>query len=164
MTYDFTGTRVDPSWYRRPEGFPERTGAGGAVVRVAEEGSLLLALVKEVELGDDHFVLPKGGVEPGEDIAQAALREIGEESGLTRLKRLDSLGVLERQNYKKTYWQRSHYALYLTEQVGGVITDPANYGLDWFPLDALPAMFWPDEAHLVVSRAEWIAATVFNRG
>ncbi len=152
---DFSKTRVDASWYRRPAGFPDRIGAGGAVVREAA-GTWLIALVKEVELGDDHYVLPKGGVEPGEPIAAAALREIAEESGLTQLIHLGELGTLARQNYKKTYWQTSHYGLYRTGQFDGVITDPDNYGLAWFGIEGLPPMFWPDEELLLRSRWDWI--------
>ncbi len=156
---DFSRTRVDASWYARPAGFRDRVGAGGAVVRRADAG-LLIALVKEVELGDDHYVLPKGGVEPGEDLAKAALREIAEESGLTALRYLGALGTLARQNYKRTYWQTSHYGLYATDQVEGVITDPDNYGLAWFPIGELPPMFWPDEERLIATRQEWIGARI----
>jgi ADP-ribose pyrophosphatase YjhB (NUDIX family) len=156
---DFSRTRVDSSWYLRPAGVEQRVGAGGAVVR-REGGALLVALVKEVELGDDHFVLPKGGVEAAESIEAAARREIAEESGLTELVYLGKLGTLDRQNYKKTYWQTSHYGLYTTQQVHGVITDPDNYGLGWFALDDLPPLFWPDEGALLLSRAKWIADLV----
>jgi ADP-ribose pyrophosphatase YjhB (NUDIX family) len=153
---DFSNTPVDASWYARPAGYRHRIGAGGAAVR-APDGRVLVALVKEVELGDAHYVLPKGGVEAGEDIAQAAVREIAEESGLTDLTYLGALGTLSRQSFNRKYWQTSHYGLYITPQTEGIIADPANYGLAWFPLDNLPPMFWPDEAHLLQSRADWIA-------
>ena len=156
---DFSRTRIDASWYVRPDGFRDRIGAGGVVVRHAD-GALLVALVKEVEVGDDHYVLPKGGVEPGEAIAAAALREIEEESGLTELHHLGELGTLARQNFKKTYWQTSHYGLYSTRQVEGVITDPENYGLAWFALEELPPLFWPDEEALLRSRWGWIVERV----
>jgi ADP-ribose pyrophosphatase YjhB (NUDIX family) len=159
---DFSRTRIDGSWYTRPAGSTTRIGAGGAVVRSAN-GGLLIALVKEVELGDDHYVLPKGGVEPGEDIESAARREIAEESGLSDLRYLGALGVLARQNYKKSYWQTSHYGLYTTAQIAGVIADPDNYGLDWFPLRSLPPMFWPDEEQLLLSHADFIAAMMRDR-
>ena len=159
--FNFSHTRVDSSWYVRPAEFRERIGAGGAVIRSAGD-TLLLALVKEIELGDDHYVLPKGGVEDGEDIAAAALREIAEESGLSDLTHLGELGTLARQNYKKTYWQTSHYGLYSTQQVDGVISDPDNYGLAWFNLEELPPLFWPDEEALLRSRRGWILECVRN--
>ena len=152
-------TPADDSWYSRDPAQRHRIGAGGVVVR-ATPGGLLIALIKEVEIGDAHYVLPKGGVEPGEDIEQAARREISEETGLSRLNHLGPLGVLERRNFKKTYWQTSHYALYATEQIEGGPTDPDNYGLAWFTLGELPPMFWPDERRLILERSEWICGKV----
>lgn len=144
---------IDESWYTRIPDSRERTGAGGIVYR-RDGDAILVALVKEYDLGDDQYVLPKGGVEDGEDIRAAALREVAEESGLTELHFVGEAGILARRNFKKTYWQESHYFLYSTEQVDGVATDPANYGLAWFPPDALPPMVWPDERQLLDS-IEW---------
>ena len=147
--------QIDDSWYVRPPRSPHRVGAGGVVVR-RDGRAIVVALVKEVELGDHHYVLPKGGVNPGEDIETAARREILEESGLVDLTPLGRLGTLARQNFKKTYWQSSHYGLYRTEQIAGQATDPANYGLDWFSIDALPPMCWPDEEMLIVGNRNHI--------
>jgi ADP-ribose pyrophosphatase YjhB (NUDIX family) len=135
--------------------YRHRIGAGGAVVR-STPGGILVALIKEVEIGDAHYVLPKGGVEPGEELEAAAQREIREETGLTDLRYLGPLGTLDRCNYKRTYWQTSHYGLYLTSQSEGGPTDPDNYGLAWFTFRELPPMFWPDERRLLVSKAAWI--------
>jgi len=150
---------IDESWYVRPEGFRERVGAGGMVARCAGE-AVVVALVKEVELGDLGFVIPKGGVEPGETIASAALREITEETGITELEHVAELGALARQNFKKTYWQESHYGLYVTKQLGGAIPDPANYGLEWFGLDALPEMIWPDERELMEAKRDFVERAI----
>jgi 8-oxo-dGTP pyrophosphatase MutT (NUDIX family) len=147
---------ADETWYRRVASHRHRIGAGGAVVR-RTAGGVLVALIKEVEIGDKYYVLPKGGVEPGEELEIAAQREIHEETGLADLTYLGFLGTLDRCNYKRTYWQSSHYGLYRTEQVEGGPTDPDNYGLAWFPIEALPAMFWPDEQRLLRSKAAWIA-------
>ncbi len=147
---------ADESWYQQvPEHHRHRIGAGGVVVRPAGT-VLLVALIKEVDIGDAHYVLPKGGVEAGEDIEQAARREILEETGLSDLTHLGPLGALARRNFKKTYWQTSHYGLYLTRQIEGGPTDPDNYGLAWFSIEELPPMFWPDERELIVGRREWI--------
>lgn len=148
-------TPADESWYRRVSSHRHRIGAGGAVVRRTPTG-VLVALIKEVEIGDDFYVLPKGGVEPGEELENAAQREIREETGLTEFSYLGHLGTLDRCNFKRTYWQTSHYGLYLTSQSDGVATDPDNYGLAWFTLDELPPMFWPDERRLLTSKAAWI--------
>jgi len=141
---------IDERWYTRPDGVRERVSAGGIVVRI-ERGTLLTALVLEKDI--DGYCLPKGGVEPGESIEAAALREIEEEAGLTEVTRLDAFAVLERMSEKRKYWSINHYGLYVTDQVSGTILDTENHlGMDWFPLDALPEMHWPDEARLITSR------------
>jgi len=150
---------ADERWYHKVPGYRHRIGAGGAVIRNTP-GGVLIALIKEVEIGDAHYVLPKGGVEPGEELEAAAEREIREETGLAELIYLGPLGTLDRCNYKRTYWQTSHYGLYSTTQADGGPTDPDNYGLAWFSLDNLPPMFWPDERKLLVSRAKWIAGRI----
>ncbi len=150
---------IDDSWYRRTEDLEERIGAGGIVARV-EGREVLIALVKEVEFGDEDYVIPKGGVEEGESIEQTALREIAEETGLTDLTPIGHLGALTRQSFKRVYWQTSHYGIFLTSQRDATITDPANYGLGWFRLRELPRFFWPDERGLVEAGRERIEARV----
>jgi len=138
---------IDDSWYERGEGLPERVSAGGVVVRM-ERGALLVALVREG--GVEGFVLPKGGVEEGESVEAAAIREIEEEAGLTEVSLLAPLAVLERQSEKKVYWSINHYGLYVTTQVAGVIKDTEHhFDMGWYPIDALPAMCWPDERRMI---------------
>ena len=139
--------KIDHTWYCKPCGIRERLTAGGVVVRRAPEG-LLVALAREIEL--DGWVLPKGGVDPGEDLDAGARREIEEEAGLSALTLVRELAVLERLESERKFWSIIHYFLYETEQVRGEIKDTEHHpGMDWFPLDALPEMFWPDERELV---------------
>lgn len=64
----------------RPENPSVAELASGAVlVREPDGGILLLHYAAE-----DRWCFPKGHVEPGESLAQAATREIGEETGLRR--------------------------------------------------------------------------------
>ncbi len=147
--------RIDHTWYIKPAGIRERLTAGGVVLRRAPEG-LMVALVREVDL--EGYVLPKGGVEPGESLDAAALREIEEESGLSQLVKLADLRVLERLESERKFWSIIHYGLFETTQESGVIRDPEHHpGMDWFPLFELPDMFWPDERELLVSEARRIA-------
>lgn len=152
-------TFIDETWYERIDGLRDRTGSGGVVVRLDGE-DVLVALVKEVEMGDAGYVIPKGGVEADENLEEAALREIAEETGLCDLTRIGDLGVLSRQSFRRVYWQRSHYGLYVTSQIEGAITDPDNYGLAWFPLRSLPPMIWPDEGLLLVENGDMIDIAV----
>ena len=74
----------------RPPGVSDRTSSGGVVVRIAD-GQIYVALVGE--LGLTERVLPKGGVEAGESLEEAARREIEEEAGLSSLELIEKLGV-----------------------------------------------------------------------
>src|SRR5687768_12546573 len=111
---------VDDSWYVRPERVRDRYSAGGIVVR-REGGQILVALTREGAL--KLFVLPKGGIERGEDALTAARREIAEEAGLTDLHLLADLGTRERCGWKKNIWITTHYYLFSTTQIKGVPTD-----------------------------------------
>ena len=148
-------TTIDESWYQRLPGMRERVGAGGVVVR-REAGRLLVALVRGDGLSG--LLIPKGGVERGETVEEAARREIAEEAGLTDLLLLDNLGARERQSYSRDRWQVTHYFLFLTSQIAGAPTDPRHeYSVEWHPLDALPSMFWPEQRALIEENAARIA-------
>jgi 8-oxo-dGTP pyrophosphatase MutT (NUDIX family) len=65
-----------------PRGVPvEETSAGGVVFRRAPEGVLVL-LIRDAY---KNWGFPKGHLEPGEDAATAAVREIAEETCLVEL-------------------------------------------------------------------------------
>jgi len=55
--------------------------AGGLIWRRDQNGSIKVVLVRPA--GRTTWVLPKGHIEAGETIEQAARREVREESGLT---------------------------------------------------------------------------------
>jgi 8-oxo-dGTP pyrophosphatase MutT (NUDIX family) len=146
---------IDDSWYVRPPNVPLRISAGGVVVR-AERGEPVVALTREKRYKGP--VLPKGGVEPGEDFLQAARREIEEESGLHRLVLIEPLGILERLTYDKQKWATTHFFLFTTDQLTGTPTDPNHHqeAPVWRRLDQLDDMFWPDQRRLILSHAELI--------
>ena len=149
---------IDESWYKRPEDIRERTSSGGVVVRL-ENSEILIALVGEIGVPD--YVLPKGGVESGENLEQAARREIEEEAGLTSLALVGKLGTRERLAYDKSCWLTTHFYLFLTEQVNGVPTDTEHhYGMAWYPIGALPAIFWPEQQELIETNRDKITALI----
>lgn len=138
---------INETWYQRPPGVPEHTSAGGLVARV-ENGRVHIALVGEKGLS--QYVLPKGHVEAGETLEQAAAREIEEEAGFSQLTLLAPLGIKERLDFSKKAWKRTHYFLFITEQVDGVPMDRKHhYAAKWFPLDAFPDLFWPEQTQLI---------------
>lgn len=57
------------------------THAGGVVVRY--DGDVPRFLIVRAKRNPEHWVLPKGHIEPGETPEQAALREVREEAGVT---------------------------------------------------------------------------------
>jgi 8-oxo-dGTP pyrophosphatase MutT (NUDIX family) len=151
---------IDHSWYVRPKGLVgERISAGGVVVRF-ESGEPFVALAREGH--HEAPVLPKGGVEPGEDLEQAARREIEEETGLSRLALIAKLGVLERLSFDKRLWLTTHVFLFATDQITSVPTDSAHHqhGPIWRRLDDLEDMFWPDQRRLIEAHAELIRRDV----
>jgi 8-oxo-dGTP pyrophosphatase MutT (NUDIX family) len=149
--------KIDASWYTRLPNTASRTSAGGIVVRI-ENGKPLIALVKEEPFA---VFLPKGGIEPGEDLEGAALREIEEEAGLSDLRLVEYLGTRERLGFSKQKWITTHYFLFVTRQEQGKPTDVSHaYSCEWFPLDALPEMLWPEQQELVEGCREKIASLV----
>ena len=149
---------IDESWYKRPPGVSDRTSAGGIVARI-EDGRIYVALVGE--LGLTERVLPKGGVEPGESLEEAARREIEEEAGLSSLELIEELGVRERLSYDKVCWITTYYFLFVTEQVEGIPTDVEHhYKLAWHPIGALPAIFWPEQRELIETNRDEIVGLI----
>jgi ADP-ribose pyrophosphatase YjhB (NUDIX family) len=145
---------INSSWYQRPTGVKERVSAGGIVVRIVA-GRPLVALTREGNW--PLFVLPKGGVEDGETLEQAARREIEEEAGLNELETVAYLGARERLNYARTRWMTVHYYLFLTRQSEGQPTDPKHPNqITWFTLEQLPPMLWPEQQALIVEFRERI--------
>ncbi len=153
--------QIDQSWYERPEDMHESQSAGGIVARF-EKGKAWIALVREGELTD--YILPKGRVEPGESLEQAARREIAEEAGLTDLELDSYLGARSRLNFARTRWIMIHYFLFITRQVEGKPSDLGHiYHCEWFQPDQLPRMFWPEQRQLVEENLARIHARATSR-
>jgi ADP-ribose pyrophosphatase YjhB (NUDIX family) len=149
---------IDHTWYQRPPHVPEHVSAGGVVARL-ENDCVYIALVGE--RGLHGFVLPKGHVEPGESIEQAATREIAEEAGLSELTLIAPLGTEERLDFDKRSWKKTHYFLFLTNQSEGKPTDPQHdFEIQWFPLEAVPELFWPEQTQLIRNNRERINALI----
>ncbi len=124
-----------------------------------EEGRILVALTHEPGFGP--YILPKGGVKKRETIEQAARREIQEEAGFSDLEELAYLGICERLGYTREYWITTHYYLYRTPETAPKPTDRNyNYQVDWYELDDLPEMLWPEQQQLIEENRELIRARI----
>ena len=149
-----------PDWYyRKPPNARLRTGAGGVVARM-DGDDVLIALIRD--RGDHEYVLPKGGVETGETLEEAAAREIKEEAGLRKLKMLAELGIGQRLAGKRVVWQKTHYFLFLTEEIKGQPTDRRDWELAWFDPHRLPAMYWREQERLIVTHRKRIVELVLR--
>jgi len=140
---------------------PEAVSAGGMVVSSYGE-SVRILLVRDINY--DDWVCPKGHVEPGETLGQAALREIKEEAGVTEANILFELGTARR--YVKTIpeWKTIHYFLILTtpDQPLG----PLESGLmeaKWFFIEKLPKMHLPEQLNIITDNFDKIKSIIRSR-
>jgi 8-oxo-dGTP pyrophosphatase MutT (NUDIX family) len=132
--------------------------AGGVVARKVDE-RIEVALVGDTQR--DAWYLPKGGLNRGETIEQAALREVREETGLD-VRMVGPLRAIE-------YWffvrgarvhKRVHY--FLMAPTGGDFSrrDHENDRAAWFDLDeALSEMSYENEAEVVRDAARQLEST-----
>lgn len=106
--------------------------AGLAVnIAVIHEGKILLTQREDFET----WILPSGGVEDGESIAQAAIRETKEESGLdVELTRL--VGVYSRLSNMSP----GYMVLFAAKPISGEIKCQEGETIDvkWFAFDEIP--------------------------
>ncbi|MCX6367967.1 MAG: NUDIX domain-containing protein [Armatimonadetes bacterium] len=153
---------IDESWYTRPEsGIRDRLAAGGIIVRKDESGKLWIALTTGEDIKvTTAYILPKGGVDKGEEIETAARREIEEEAGFSQLQLVEKLGIRERLSFDKTRWTTTHYFLYTTNETEPQPTEVGRgYVTHWFDFSKpLPPLFWPEQAALVETHRERILA------
>lgn len=91
--------------------------AGGIVIR-KEEGKYFVALEQNSLFPDTgKWFIPKGHVEPGETLEEAACREIAEEAGVHKLHLVEKLCVKMRWIESRNEEKEMHYFLFTTEQV-----------------------------------------------
>lgn len=100
-------------------------------VAVIHQNKILLTQREDFET----WILPSGGVENGESLAQAALRETKEETGLD-VELTGLVGVYSRLSNMAPV----HAILFTAKPVGGEIKcqEGETIAVDWFDFDALP--------------------------
>lgn len=129
----------------------------------------LVALVKTEHKRGPVWVLPKGHVElaAGENIAEAARREVAEEAGITDLSVKNELGVTRFKFQAETalVLKTVHYFLMLTNQK--TLTPQAEEGLleaQWFPIDeAVPMLAYDTDKDIVARAREILTGWVVKR-
>ncbi|MFJ6510586.1 NUDIX domain-containing protein [Streptomyces sp. NPDC091406] len=114
---------------------PVRVRAGAVVIR---DGAILLIRFSE-EGGGSHYEIPGGGVERGETLQAAVLRELGEETGLAGTVGPEVARV----------WKDGRHEHYFLVSATGEVGPPEtldNYGGApvWVPVERLPVTpLWP---------------------
>lgn len=103
--------------------------AGGIVIN--KRGQILVA-----DQGGKSWSLPKGHIEKGEDILEAAKREIYEETGVNKLKLIKSLGSYKRTNINNPNEIKTIYMfLFETDQEELKPVDHHNHEARWVDKD-----------------------------
>jgi ADP-ribose pyrophosphatase YjhB (NUDIX family) len=101
-------------------------------VAVIHDGKILLTKREDFET----WILPSGGVDEGESLAQAAIRETKEETGLdVELTRL--VGVYSRLSNMSS----GYMVLFAAKPVGGEIQcqEGETIAVEWFAFDEIPS-------------------------
>ena len=155
---------------KRPGGKPKvknrrEVSAGGLIWRRDRAGSISVVLVRPA--GRNTWVLPKGHIEAGETIEQAARREVREESGFTAGP-IEPLGEI---SYVYSSREKGgaaltrifkHVHFFLMEHAGG---DPSAHDSEidevaWLPLDeALARATHRSEQELISKAQEVLGAS-----
>lgn len=150
--------KIDKSWYIKPEGkdIPSHKSAGGVVVR-KKRGKMFILFIRDKKYKE--CMLPKGRAEAGEPLINTAKREIAEEAGLSDLQLKWKLGTRERLTFEKNEWRKTTYFLFTTNQAGGkqkLQKGEEDYVAEWYDIQSLPSIFWPEQEQLVRKNIERI--------
>lgn len=125
------------------------TSAGAIILREIE-GKLKIALAHNAR-ATNSWVLPKGHVEEGESLEQAAMREIYEEAGLYDVQLIMHLGTITRESMKSNGdVEQKTIHLFLAYALGDsetqTPTDPRFTDVGWFsPQEAIELLPYESE-------------------
>jgi len=125
--------------------------AGGIVFR-KQEGRAQVALVGRPRTG--LWALPKGTPDEGEALEEAAVREVGEETGL-QVRIVDKLGVIDYWFYFEGRRIHKWVHYFLMEAVGGDVTlhDWEYDEVQWFNLEQAAGIMTYDNERQIFLKA-----------
>lgn len=137
------------------------TSAGGLVIDRSTEGARGALIGRFDRGGKLRWSLPKGHIEPGETLEDAAVREVAEETGITgriiaRLGVIDFWFIAEGRRIHKTV----HHFLLHAESGSLSDADIEVAAVAWVPLDEVEGRLAYDDERGLVSRAQQLLAEI----
>lgn len=144
----------------------EYATAGGAVVRAQRELLTLSRVVTRAGRALNELRLPKGHIDPGETAAEAAVREVGEESGYWRVTIVADLGVVHSSfACEGVQYERDERYFLMTlsdahrEAPQPVSAEEALFEPCWVSLDEAPTLLsYPSEQEIAARARDWVDA------
>lgn len=137
--------------------------AGGIVFRMNKDGSDIEILL--IQDSKNRWTIPKGHIEHGETAKQTAIREIGEESGLTHIQVLTWLGKIHFKYRRLDKLVLMTTQIYLVRSLDNSETPKKEKwmnGIKWFSFaEALDAIEYEDIEKLMLIAKNKIRAGEF---
>jgi 8-oxo-dGTP diphosphatase len=127
------------------DGTPEIAAAGGVLIAPDKEGRTKVAVIHRPKYMD--WSLPKGKLEEGESWREAALREVGEETGY----RCEPIAELPHVSYLDRKGRRKLVRYWLMEPIDGEFESHGEVDeLRWLtPAEAEELLTYPHDKELV---------------
>jgi bis(5'-nucleosidyl)-tetraphosphatase len=122
--------------------------SGGVVYRVENAIPLFLLLTSNKR---GVWCLPKGLIEENEDEVTTAMREVREETGVSRVKFRGKVGLIKYQfGFRaKTFDKTVHFFLFETDQADAKVGTEHD-AMEWMPYDkALQTLSYPNEKDML---------------
>jgi 8-oxo-dGTP pyrophosphatase MutT (NUDIX family) len=122
--------------------------SGGVVYRVENAIPLFLLLTSNKR---GVWCLPKGLIEENEDEVTTAMREVREETGVSRVKLRGKVGLIKYQfGFRaKTFDKTVHFFLFETDQADAKVGTEHD-AMEWMPYDkALQTLSYPNEKDML---------------
>jgi 8-oxo-dGTP pyrophosphatase MutT (NUDIX family) len=131
--------------------------SGGVVYRL-ENGVVLFLLLTSNKRG--VWCLPKGLIEENEDEVTTAMREVREETGVSRVKLRGKVGQIKYQfGFRaKTFDKTVHFFLFETDQADAKVGTEHD-AMEWMPYEkALQTLSYPNEKDMLAKAWRMIQA------
>jgi 8-oxo-dGTP diphosphatase len=136
-----------------------------AAALILDQTRRVLLVKRKYEPSQGMWCLPIGFAEMGETIAEAALRELREESGVEgRIIRL-----IDADSWTGAFYGDLLIVTFEVEKIGGLeVAGDDAAGVDYFPIDQLPALAFPSNERAIrlcaeLHQDEWAMHESFHR-